>query len=747
MFINFSAFWGGFLVFILFLVIFVGLAIFYLPCSPVGYIRLGSEESFGFTVVCWNVLAKSYAKFLAQNEFAQNWDSRSAVIHAQLRKLDGDIVCLQEVDMVRPISETLSFLGLTTAYERRQRHPDGCLIAWRRSKFELIKRERVNFNDLATLTKRVYNMPSESKYKRDNVAVLCALRHRPTGHTIIVACAHLYWNPGFEDVKLHQAMYLIHCLLSFTRGITGVGGRASVVLSGDLNSKPDSELYKLLTQGKLQRCPVVDNPNKIKLLFDAQLSKVCRWVRGIGIDCELMPYKWSKTTSTLAYADSSSQSPSLEAKRSGTRDEKEAFKDTNFTRTGEISSLLANLTLSAGDEIIAMFQAARTTRRILVTKNKSAARRKDCPPHLLLKSNDSQFCFNEVCRYFQLDISDHKHHWSRCVGCNGMLVQLSIQTIRETLPPLPATPQKLPGQDYTKTAASRPLPPVKESDRVLATKYISSNKSPGLKGFACVKNIPCSSAANDTPLVLGIPEALARAAVDGKVEMEFFRCARCEHSYWWGRRSDREYARLKAKLESAKRHCNRINNTTVSFKAPLERKPEKKQSRRSRKARRKAKSPQVSYDPGATETQTLLSRALRRLLGTYPTRQMHISSPVRFRSAYKSVDGREPTYTNHAPPFQGTLDYIFFADQHIDWSLVDAKGLARASKGIGSNMELACVKVRPVDSDVVYQGGLVGGEVKSASSCSKGLPDQQNPSDHLPLKAYFQFRQKLRETA
>ena len=60
---------------------------------------------------------------------------------------------------------------------------------------------------------------------------------------IAVACAHLYWNPGYEYVKLAQSKYLMRELKSFT-DTKSHGSEVPVIICGDMNSTPGSTVYR-----------------------------------------------------------------------------------------------------------------------------------------------------------------------------------------------------------------------------------------------------------------------------------------------------------------------------------------------------------------------------------------------------------------------------------------------------------------------------------------------------------------------
>ena len=50
----------------------------------------------------------------------------------------------------------------------------------------------------------------QRSFLRRNMGLLVRLRHVPTQRTVIVANAHLYWNPGFEYVKVSVVLELVH---------------------------------------------------------------------------------------------------------------------------------------------------------------------------------------------------------------------------------------------------------------------------------------------------------------------------------------------------------------------------------------------------------------------------------------------------------------------------------------------------------------------------------------------------------
>jgi uncharacterized protein with PIN domain len=204
----------------------------------------------------------------------------------------------------------------------------------------------------------------QSSFLRHNVAIIAHLRHLHIdsgdsvagrdknkdgvcAHDLVVATPHLYWNPLFPEVKEAQATYLLDRIGAFRARIlqsyrsmsgegegsrrAGEGGREGgddipVILGGDFNSLPDSQVYRLLTTPFRWKHPGLGSemrrirgegdwsrpqscirdkdryaPSRrpysttsssssfpqVKFLCDSSLSKFCRWLRVLGISCAM----------------------------------------------------------------------------------------------------------------------------------------------------------------------------------------------------------------------------------------------------------------------------------------------------------------------------------------------------------------------------------------------------------------------------------------------------------------------------
>jgi len=129
---------------------------------------------------------------------------------------------------------------------------------------------------------------------RDNIGIAALLSvtpppnsnsHAPPQH-ILVANAHIHWDPEFADVKLIQTVMLMNELDSIVmkaqseRGIgfkTPIPNAPSipVVACGDLNSLPDSSVIQFLINGKIP----TDHPDLCEHGYEGFLARFSASVR------------------------------------------------------------------------------------------------------------------------------------------------------------------------------------------------------------------------------------------------------------------------------------------------------------------------------------------------------------------------------------------------------------------------------------------------------------------------------------
>jgi len=219
----------------------------------------------------------------------------------EMNQFDADIYCLQEVQADRfenffyPEMRTKGYEGL---YKKKTRESmgqegkvDGCAIFFKRSRFHLLEKYVIEFNDAAMAMARAGTLTSKQKATKtevcdalnrllkDNVAQVVVLETLPSemeegGQRFCVCNTHIFWDPEYSDVKLWQTHMLIKELEKFN-----VGRNLPLILCGDFNSMPDSSVYEFLTTGSvravhpdLKRNPCGITPAASEFRHDLQLQ-------------------------------------------------------------------------------------------------------------------------------------------------------------------------------------------------------------------------------------------------------------------------------------------------------------------------------------------------------------------------------------------------------------------------------------------------------------------------------------------
>lgn len=257
-------------------------------------------------MLSFNILCDKYA---TQTQYgytpsqALSWEHRSTLILDQIKESDADFVCLQEVDMEsynELFRRDLAYKGYKGAFwpkaraktmsEREARLVDGCATFYKGNRYICLGKELVDFANLAI------NRPDmkgehdvfNRVMPKDNIAVVAFFEDRQTGSRVIVANAHIHWDPAFADVKLVQVAILMEQISKFAdkwakhppcadktafrhsevddeskpsspeRVSTPApsaeyasGKDVPLLICGDFNSGADTGVYQLLTEGNV----------------------------------------------------------------------------------------------------------------------------------------------------------------------------------------------------------------------------------------------------------------------------------------------------------------------------------------------------------------------------------------------------------------------------------------------------------------------------------------------------------------
>uniref|UniRef100_A0A672LLD5 poly(A)-specific ribonuclease n=1 Tax=Sinocyclocheilus grahami TaxID=75366 RepID=A0A672LLD5_SINGR len=241
-----------------------------------------------FSVMCYNVLCDKYATRQLYGycpSWALNWDYRKKSIMQEILSCGADIISLQEVETEQYYHYFLVELKehgyegffspksrARTMSESDRKHVDGCAIFYKTEKFSLVQKHTVEFNQLAMANSEGSEAMLNRVMTKDNigVAVLLELRkemmeqsagkplHGMEKQLLLVANAHMHWDPEYSDVKLVQTMMFLSEVKNIvdkaTRSlklssVSGEPNAIPLVLCADLNSLPDSGVVEYLSTG------------------------------------------------------------------------------------------------------------------------------------------------------------------------------------------------------------------------------------------------------------------------------------------------------------------------------------------------------------------------------------------------------------------------------------------------------------------------------------------------------------------
>ncbi|KAM6131397.1 LOW QUALITY PROTEIN: protein angel homolog 1 [Pterocles gutturalis] len=207
---------------------------------------------FEFRVMSYNILAQDLVEqadlYLHCHPDILNWNYRLPNLLQEIQHWDPDVLCLQEVqenhwEQLEHVKE----MGFACFYKRRTgTKTDGCAVCYKHSRFQLISLSPVE-----------YFRPGLG-LSRDNVGLVLLLQPLlPEGldlkavSPLCVANTHVLFNPRRGDIKLAQMALLLAEIDKVAK--TSEGGYYPVILCGDLNSVPDSPLYKFIRNGEPYR--------------------------------------------------------------------------------------------------------------------------------------------------------------------------------------------------------------------------------------------------------------------------------------------------------------------------------------------------------------------------------------------------------------------------------------------------------------------------------------------------------------
>mmetsp|Transcript_24098 Transcript_24098/g.39925 ORF Transcript_24098/g.39925 Transcript_24098/m.39925 type:complete len:171 (-) Transcript_24098:57-569(-) len=125
-------------------------------------------------IVTWNVLADVYSQpksFPRTDPVHLSWGARFPVLKQRLWEIHADIICLQEVDHLKEWAQEITAHGMEILIKKRPGRKDGCILAWKKNKFDLLHSLTVDFDKLVP--------PScgnlSRRFRKSNVGIIAVL--------------------------------------------------------------------------------------------------------------------------------------------------------------------------------------------------------------------------------------------------------------------------------------------------------------------------------------------------------------------------------------------------------------------------------------------------------------------------------------------------------------------------------------------------------------------------------------------
>lgn len=330
--------------------------------------------TFNTLATCYALKSNSYATYCSAEHLKGEY--RFTEIAKILKKCDGDIIALQEID--KP-SKTLKWMQLRNNdkykifYNKRtNKKQDGLLLGYRTNKYKLYKDTPLRVIKLNDLTLGCNSQNSQTYYRKDQIAIYLLLQpiNNPK-HILFIINTHLYWHPDACNVRLRQIAYLLNIINDKYNKIKESDreiNNISLIFCGDFNSLPNTPPHKFMINGcYLEKAK---GNTELKLMMDSALNKVARWCRSLGVDCNYFS---------------------------------EQKLDTNNADK--------------------LFNLCKNEDRILITRSKRLVARKECPSHLLLNNHIPRDNLKQIIKYFGIKYDDDAIY-TRCTLCNGYFKQL-----------------------------------------------------------------------------------------------------------------------------------------------------------------------------------------------------------------------------------------------------------------------------------------------------------------------------------
>ncbi|ORX93439.1 hypothetical protein K493DRAFT_325062 [Basidiobolus meristosporus CBS 931.73] len=236
----------------------------------------GEQDNNVFTILTYNILSEKYAtsqQYGYTPSWALEWEYRKDLILQEILSYNPDILCLQEVEASQYeefFCEQLKQADYDSVFwvksraktmsEWERKSVDGCATFFKSSMFNILDKQIVEFTQVAM--KHPDFEKTEDFFNRfmtkDNISGLALLETKDSKQQLLVANAHIHWDPTFADVKLIQVSMLMNeitrhgseWIKSYRLGYKDIS-KLPILICGDFNSSPTSGVCEFLSRGSV----------------------------------------------------------------------------------------------------------------------------------------------------------------------------------------------------------------------------------------------------------------------------------------------------------------------------------------------------------------------------------------------------------------------------------------------------------------------------------------------------------------
>ncbi|MET0464574.1 MAG: endonuclease/exonuclease/phosphatase family protein [Chitinophagaceae bacterium] len=194
------------------------------------------EEQF-FRLISYNILANSYTNpewYTHVNSEALAWGARRLALTERIKRLDADVICLQEVeeDAYTLIDFNLRKKGYTGVYAKKGcDKPDGCATFFRHEVMHLLSNEVVYYSDELHEVSR-----------SGHLAIICSFASELGVLRIINT--HLKWDGEEKPPECHVGYRQIRELIN--KYVKADRTTYAWIVCGDLNAQFNSPIVEAL---------------------------------------------------------------------------------------------------------------------------------------------------------------------------------------------------------------------------------------------------------------------------------------------------------------------------------------------------------------------------------------------------------------------------------------------------------------------------------------------------------------------